>query len=339
MRIADFDYDLPSERIALHPPETRGDTRLLVVNRADNALQHRRYADLAEYLNPGDVLVLNKTKVDPARVVAHNAAGAPRELIVLEEMAEPCIVTALVKGRVHSGEILTIEDHSLTIGESRSDGVWRVTLPLARTQFLEKFGTTPIPPYLHRDSTDDDAERYQTIFAQKEGSVAAPTASLNLTEELVGNIKEKGVRIAWVTLSVGLGTFLPVRAETVEEHTMHTEHFTIPEDTIRAIQEAKARGSRVIAVGTTVARTLESGAHQVLSDTPTEFTGQSSLFIYPGYSFRVVDVLVTNFHAPCSTVLLLASAFAGTQLLREAYEEALAHEYAFLSYGDSMLIL
>lgn len=347
MLVSDYNYNLPEERIAKFPPKERGTTRLLVLNRQTGELQDSHYRDLADFLNPGDVLVLNDTRVMQSRLFCELEDGRERELVVLEKHGdEPQRV--MYRGKLHDGDILklktqnnrgeknlniesknlNIEPIKLKVEKILGNGIAEIVSDTPLFELAEKYGTVPLPPYLHRDATDSDKKRYQTVWAKHMGSAAAPTASLNMTEELLEKLKQKGVIIKYLTLHVGLGTFLPMRTDNVEEHHMHSEWFNIPEDTLEAIKTAK----RVIAVGTTVTRTLEYYAKT------GKTTGEDDIFIYPGFKFEIVDALLTNFHAPKSTVLMLASAFAGWENLHSAYDYAVEQKYNFLSYGDSMLI-
>ena len=339
MKVSDFDYTLPEERIATYPPEERGSTRLIVLDRAAQSITHSAYAALHEQLRPGDLLVLNNSKVIRARLIAHKPTGARIELMLLEKH-EGEQNLALYRGRLRAGDRLLVHGAELVVEALPSDGIARLSCATASlTALFEAHGSVPIPPYLKRDAEELDRERYQTIFAELPGSVAAPTASLNLTDELLDKVRAKGVEVAHVTLHVGLGTFLPIRAESFEEHVMHREFYNIPASTARKIAEAKASGGRVVAVGTTVTRALEHAAQRLLdSDFTQEVSGEADIFIYPGYKFQIIDALLTNFHAPRSTVLMLTTAFAGTELLKRAYQEALDNNYKFLSYGDSMFI-
>ncbi|NTW54024.1 MAG: tRNA preQ1(34) S-adenosylmethionine ribosyltransferase-isomerase QueA [Chlorobaculum sp.] len=339
MKVSDFDYTLPEERIATYPPEERGSTRLIVLDRAAQSITHSAYAAQHEQLRPGDLLVLNNSKVIRARLIAHKPTGARIELMLLEKH-EGVQNLALYRGRLRAGDRLLAHGAELVVEALPSDGIARLSCATASLAALfEAHGSVPIPPYLKRDAEELDRERYQTVFAELPGSVAAPTASLNLTDELLDKIRAKGVEIAHVTLHVGLGTFLPIRAESFEEHVMHREFYNIPASTARKIGAVKATGGRVVAVGTTVTRALEHAAPRLLdSDFTQEVSGEADIFIYPGYTFKIIDALLTNFHAPRSTVLMLTAAFAGTELLKRAYQQALDNNYKFLSYGDSMFI-
>ncbi|MCR5700071.1 MAG: tRNA preQ1(34) S-adenosylmethionine ribosyltransferase-isomerase QueA [Candidatus Saccharibacteria bacterium] len=327
MLVSDYNYDLPEERIAKFPPEERGSTRLLVLSRETGAIQDSYYRNLDEFLHPGDVLILNDTRVMQSRLFCQLPDGRPRELVVLEKHGdEPQRV--MYRGKLHDGDILSIGDDKIIIKKILGNGIAEVESEAELADLAEKYGTVPLPPYLHREAAESDKERYQTVWAKQMGSAAAPTASLNMTEELLERLRKKGVVIKYLTLHVGLGTFLPIRSDKVEDHQMHSEWFRIPEDTIAAIKDAK----RVIALGTTVARTLEYYAQT------GKTSGEDDIFIYPGFEFKIVDALITNYHAPKSTVLMLASAFAGWEHLKNAYEHAIEEKYNFLSYGDSMLI-
>lgn len=341
MLVSDYNYDLPEERIAKFPPEERGSTRLLVLDRHTGEIQDSHYRDLADFLNPGDVLILNDTRVMQSRLFCHLPDGRPRELVVLEKHGdEPQRV--MYRGKLHDGDVLEVENQKILINKILGNGIAEVSSEIPLADLAEKYGTVPLPPYFHRDAEENDKKRYQTVWAKNMGSAAAPTASLNMTEELLGKLKQKGVIIKYLTLHVGLGTFLPIRTDEVEGHKMHSEWFHIPEDTIAAIEQVKQASAssapardphpRVIALGTTVARTLEYYGKTGQTE------GEDDIFIYPGFEFTMVDALLTNFHAPKSTVLMLASAFAGWNHLRAAYQHAIDEKYDFLSYGDSMLI-
>ena len=333
MLVSDFNYDLPEERIAKFPPEVRGTTRLLAINRKTGELTDSYYRDLDEFLNPGDVLILNNTKVMHSRLFCHLPDGRERELVVLERHADEPL-NVLYRGKLHDGDVLTVNDsdEKVKVVKVLGNGIAEVESDTPLETLAEKYGDVPLPPYLHRDATEADKERYQTVWAKNTGSAAAPTASLNMTDDLLKRLQAKGVKICYLTLHVGLGTFLPIRTDNVEEHKMHSEWFYIPEETLAAIKEAKAQGYRVVSLGTTVARTLEFYAKT------GKTTGEDDIFIYPGFEFKIVDALLTNFHAPKSTVLMLASAFAGWEHLHAAYDHAVAEKYNFLSYGDSTFI-
>ena len=328
MLVSDYNYDLPEERIAKFPPEERGSTRLLVLNRKTGEIQDSFYRNLDEFLNPGDVLILNDTRVMQSRLFCNLPDGRERELVVLEKHGdEPQRV--MYRGKLHDNDILKIKDYEIIIKKILGNGIAEVESDAPLAELAEEFGTVPLPPYLHRDATEDDKKRYQTVWAKNMGSAAAPTASLNMTDELLERLKKKGVIVKYLTLHVGLGTFLPIRSDKVEEHKMHSEWFNIPDDTLA---EIRRKPPKIVALGTTVARTLEYYART------GKTCGEDDIFIYPGFEFKLVDALITNYHAPKSTVLMLAAAFAGWDHLKAAYEHAIDEKYNFLSYGDSMLI-
>ncbi|ABB23439.1 MAG: S-adenosylmethionine:tRNA ribosyltransferase-isomerase [Pelodictyon luteolum] len=341
MRVADFDYPLPEERIAKYPPLQRGSTRLLVICREGGTVSHARYRELDTFLRKGDLLVLNNTRVVKARLMAEKSTGAAIELMLLEKHGQEQSLV-LFRGRVKQGDRLRSHGHEFLVEEIVDHGVARLSLPEGRSiqPVFEAHAEVPIPPYLRRPAEPVDRERYQTVFAEHAGSVAAPTASLNMTPELLLRLRDGGVETSSITLHVGLGTFLPIRVDSMEEHVMHREFYSIPAATIEKIRATKASGGRIIALGTTVTRALEHAALSLSGHSgPGPLEGEADIFIYPGCSFRLIDALLTNFHAPRSTVLMLTAAFAGPDLLRRAYREALDKEYRFLSYGDSTLIL
>lgn len=339
MLVSDYNYNLPESNIAIRPPKIRGTTRLLVLNRKTGAITDSKYANLADFLEPGDLIVLNDTRVMRSRVFTELPDGRPRELVVLEKH-DGDIDHVMYRGKLHAGDQLTVKNVTnnekttdvITIKEILGNGTATVTASRDLTKIVADYGNVPLPPYLHRDADTEDIKRYQTVWAKELGSAAAPTASLNMTESLIKKLQQKGIQIKYLTLHVGLGTFLPIRSDNVEEHHMHSEWFHIPDETLKAIQETKSQGHRVIAVGTTVTRTLEFWAKT------GKTSGEDDIFIYPGFKFQAIDALVTNFHAPKSTVLMLTAAFAGWDHLKPAYEHAIANDYKLLSYGDSMFI-
>jgi S-adenosylmethionine:tRNA ribosyltransferase-isomerase len=341
MRAGDFDYELPEENIAIYPPAERGSTRLLVLDRGSGNVRHERYADLDIFLQPGDLLLLNKTRVVRARLFASKPTGARIELMLLEKHEDEQELV-LYRGKLKKGDILLAHGRELKVAELTGQGIARLALAGEGSvrEFFGQFAAMPIPPYLKREAGDVDTERYQTVFAELPGSVAAPTASLNITSALLEKLAKKEVDVASLVLHVGLGTFLPVRVEELTEHVMHREFYTIPDETVRQILRVKNSGGRIVAVGTTVTRALEHAADRIMNHSGTApVKGEADIFIYPGYRFQVVDTLLTNFHAPRSTVIMLTAAFAGLDNLQAAYGKALAEGYRFLSYGDSMLIL
>lgn len=342
MRLSDYTYDLPEALIADTPPTVRGTSRLLVVSKGARMLEDVYYADIVQYLNPGDVLVLNDTRVIKARLMATKANGASRELIVLEKHGHDAdwhLHRVMYRGRLNDGDELRVGPAGITVTKVLGSGIAEVKSTYDLLDLTEQYGTVPLPPYMHREATLLDVERYQTVWAKEKGSVAAPTASLNMTGETLDRLRTKGVQVVYLRLHVGLGTFMPIRTDKIEEHHMHQEYFEIPAATVAAIQSAKASGKRVVALGTTVTRALEYAQEGTLHRAPRNLSGEADIFIYPGYEFRVIDGLLTNYHAPKSTVLMLTAAFVGWETLKKAYEHAVDQKYHFLSYGDSMLIL
>ena len=348
MNTADFDYILPQEKIAIHAPEVRGSTKLMVLGADTGEITDSKYAKLDEYLEKGDVIVLNDTRVFNARLFGYLPGGKKFEFILLEKHdtivdLEVTNTKALYKGKIRVGDTLQLDKDGkdmLRVVDLLENGIAEIDFGQPVVDVVKKYGKTPIPPYLKRPSDENDEARYQTAFAKTTGSVAAPTASLNMTSELLKKLEQKGVIVVYITLHVGLGTFLPIRTENLDEHRMHSEFFSISKETISIIRTQKKLENRIIGLGTTVTRALEYNAEKILDPkTKLDLVGDANIFIYPGYEFKIVDGLLTNFHAPRSTVLMLASAFAGTDNLKSAYLYALEHGYKFLSYGDSMLIV
>lgn len=339
MRTSDFDYHLPPERIAQHPIEPRHNARLLVLNRQSGEMEHRHFYELPEYLNDRDVLVINQTRVIPARIYGIKPTGGKVEILLLRRESER-VWEALIGGKkVRAGTVIQLVDGPRAVIEAVLDGARRlVRFEMEIEPYLEKKGQVPLPPYIHEKLENPD--RYQTVFARLPGSAAAPTAGLHFTPELIGRLEQKGVRFARITLHVGLDTFAPVNEEDPREHAIHSEWCELDEEAVRLINSARAEGGRVVAVGTTSVRTLESAALSASAgQVVAPFSGSTSLFILPGYSFRVVDAMITNFHLPRSTLLMLVSAFAGREKILNAYQEAVRLEYRFYSFGDAMLIV
>ncbi len=344
MKVSSFDYHLPPELIAQYPAPVRQDARLLVLRRASGEISHRQFPDLLEYLQPGDLLVLNETRVFPARLFGRRAdTGGKLEVVLLHER-QPGAWEALVQPgrRVLPGVSILFGDGSLqadVVERTAAGGrLLRFTPGDPRLFWSQVYtlGETPLPPYIRRRPEQADRERYQTVYARVTGSVAAPTAGLHFTDSLLDRVREQGVRTAFVLLHVGLGTFRPVRVEDVEAHPMHEEFYRLGEAEAALINETRRRGGRIVAVGTTTVRVLESAA---ADGSVAAGEGWTRLFIYPGYRFQIVDGLVTNFHLPRSTLLMLVSAFAGQDRVLRAYREAVARMYRFFSYGDAMLII
>jgi len=343
LKLSDFDYRLPDDRIAQFPLERRDDSRLMLLDRRGGAVEHRSFRELDTLLAPGDLLVLNDTRVRSARLFGTKASGGRVELLLLarseggenrwvgwiKSSRSPRVDTILELDGGLRARVVAREDERFVL-EFPS----QVDLP----RHLERFGSLPLPPYIERSdgAQSADRERYQTVYAQEEGAVAAPTAGLHFTPALLARLRKRGVEVARLTLHVGPGTFQPVRVDRVSEHRMHAESFELPTRTVEAVTRTRAAGGRVVAVGTTVVRTLESRALPDGSLTPG--TGECDLFIYPGFTFRVVDAMITNFHLPRSTLLMLVAAFAGREPMLQAYRTAIEQRYRFYSYGDAMLL-
>ena len=336
MRVDEFDFHLPKELIAQKPAEPRDSARLMVLDRKTGKIEHRIFRDVAKYLNEGDLLVLNDTKVIPARLLGRKTTGAKVEVFLLEKVKDGlwrCLVKPGRKLKLGS-EVVFKNGLIGRIIDRFEDGTRLVEFSKKGDFEIFSAGEIPLPPYIENPNVDP--EKYQTVYAKEEGAVAAPTAGLHFTEELLKKIEDKGVKIAYVTLHVGLGTFRPVKVENVEDHKMEEEFFRVPRETVRLIKETKKSGKRIIAVGTTVVRTLETIARFPEKD---EYSGKTDLFIYPPFDFKMVDSLITNFHLPRSTLLMLVSAFAGLDLIKKAYRIAVEERYRFFSFGDAMLIL
>ncbi len=340
MKTAEFDYSLPRERIAQTPLEPRDASRLLVLHRDSGEREHRIFREITDYLRPGDLLVANESRVIPARLFGHKAGSGGKVELLLLNRRDALTWEALVRGRrvavgatIEFAEKLTAAVQVITDTGSRLVRFDRPVEP-----YLDRLGVLPLPPYIHTALADPG--RYQTVYARVQGSAAAPTAGLHFTPELVARIQGMGVGFSFVTLHIGLDTFKPIQEESVEQHHIHTEYCLLSEETAEAVQRTRSEGGRVIAVGTTAVRTLESAARQVNGDWRVEpFAGATSLYIYPGYQFRAVDAMITNFHLPRSTLLCLVSAFAGKENMDAAYAEAIRLGYRFFSFGDAMLLL
>ena len=334
MEVSEFDYYLPEELIAQKPVEPRDSSRLMVVHRDTGKIEHRIFRDIVDYIDKGDLLVLNTTKVIPARLLGRKETGAKIEIFLLGKVKKG-IWKCLVKpgSKVKIGTKILIGDLTATCLERLPDGTRIMEFDPKDDSVIFSHGKTPLPPYIKREIP---FERYQTVYAKEEGSVAAPTAGLHFTERLLQKLRDKGVRIAEVILHVGLGTFRPVKTQKVEEHRMEEEYYKVPEATVKAIEETLRNGKRIIAVGTTVVRTLETIARLPKRK---DYEGKTDLFIYPPFEFKLVSALVTNFHLPKSTLLMLVSAFAGKDLILKAYKIAVEKKYRFFSFGDACLIL
>lgn len=342
MLVKDFTFHLPQELIALHPPVKRDESRLMLLDRSSESVTEDAFCNIHNYLRSGDLLVMNDTRVIPARLFGRKTTGGNVEIFLLrrlsgdEEIWE-CLLKSSKKFR--EGQDILLDSGMAAVVRSRAESEnWLIEFtgdePFGT--WLEREGHIPLPPYLQRDDCPQDRERYQTVVAREPGAVAAPTAGLHFTHELLDRLASGGVETAFLTLHTGLGTFQPVRAIHVEDHQIHTERYMIPPATAEAVARTKATGGRIIAVGTTSARTLEYSAQQY--GKVVAGSGEADIYIYPGYSFNVVDALITNFHLPESTLLMLVSAFAGQKFVLEAYREAVSRKFRFFSYGDAMLI-
>jgi len=362
MKTSDFDYHLPESSIAQTPAEPRDSSRLLVLHRDTGDVEHRVFRDVSLFLQPNDLLILNQTRVIPARIFAHKSTGGRVELLLLRRR-DSLTWESLVGGKglrvgtkvnvdMESDDLSSPEGTNRRNGKSGDFSIQAEIIELLEGSerlirfsepielYFSKVGNVPLPPYIHEKLTDP--ERYQTVYAKEPGSAAAPTAGLHFTPQLLDELKAKGVNIAYVTLHVGLDTFAPVNEENPEEHKIHSEWCELPQETADAINETRTRGGRVVAVGTTSVRTLESVAQMLTADSQpliAAFTGPTSLYILPGYTFRVVGAMITNFHLPKSTLLMLVSAFAGRENILETYTTAVQEGYRFYSFGDAMIIL
>ena len=330
MLVSELDYELPEDLIAQSPAEPRDASRLMVIDVQSGTISHHVFRDLPRFLLPGDALVLNETKVIPARIEAQKPTGGAVELLFLRDLGPDrggsWEVLARPSKRLREGLTLSAGGERLKLVEDLGEGHWAVSAPDVRG-LLERSGRMPLPPYIR--PTPETEERYQTVYARNEGSAAAPTAGFHFTESVLGDVEQAGAEVARITLHVGVGTFMPVRTERLEDHTMHAEHYIVPKEAARTVQGAR----RVVAAGTTVARTLETWS------ATGEAEGESKLFVRPGYRWLAVDSLLTNFHLPRSTLLAMVMSFGGEELVREAYRTAVRDRYRFYSFGDAMLLL
>jgi S-adenosylmethionine:tRNA ribosyltransferase-isomerase len=339
MQLSEFDFPFDSSLIATHPILPRDHARLLVLQREDRSIAHRRVDELSDLLQPGDLLVVNNTKVLAARVAGRKRpSGAEVEILFVKDLGD-AIWEVLIKGTFRPGQIIEMGAEAVVVvvdrGPTRT--TVRVESPIPLSEWLRQYGRMPLPPYMKRVPTDQDREWYQTLFAEHEGAIAAPTAGLHFTPELLARLQQRGIGLATVTLHVGVGTFKPVTVDLVEDHRMGAEWLEVGTETVRAIEQVRMTGRRIVAVGTTVVRALETAARVDGQIRP--YRGETDMFITPGFSFKVVDTLLTNFHLPRTTLLMLVSALTGTEFLRQAYAEAVHERYRFYSYGDAMLIL
>lgn len=341
MNVDLYDFELPEELIAQTPLAERSASRLLTLNKRDGSTAHHVFSDIVDYLQPGDTLVLNDTRVIPARLFGTKEdTGAKAEVLLLKNLGEDRWEALVKPGKkLKTGSVIVFGDELKAKIESEGDmggRVLRFEYQGIFNEILDRLGQMPLPPYIKEKL--DDRERYQTVYSKHEGSAAAPTAGLHFTEPLLEQIKAKGVHIAFVTLHVGLGTFRPMSVDRVEDHVMHEEYYVLPQETADEINDTKARGGRVIAVGTTSCRTLETVAQKCGDGPVMASDGWTDIFMYPGYEFGLVDALITNFHLPKSTLVMLVSALAGRDHILAAYREAIEHKYRFFSFGDAMFI-
>lgn len=341
MHVKDFDFDLPDGLIAHYPTEERSASRLMYVNGQTQSIEHFQFKDILQWLNPGDLLVFNDTKVIPARLFGEKSTGGKLEVLI-ERLIDEHHALAHIRcsNSPKAGTSLKLEkavDVTVIGRGGANEELFKLYFDETHTvlQWLEQYGHIPLPPYIERPDEISDKDRYQTIFARREGAVAAPTAGLHFDEKLIQALNNKAVNTAYITLHVGAGTFQPVRVDSIYSHRMHSEYIEVSAETCEKIHETKRRGGRVIAIGTTVVRALESASEGELV---VPYYGDTDIFIYPGYRFMCVDALLTNFHLPQSTLLMLVSAFAGKALIEQAYQAAVEQQYRFFSYGDAMFI-
>ena len=340
MRVADFSFDLPDELIARFPKADRTSSRLLSLDGPSGAVEHKIFSDILELVNENDLLVFNNTKVIPARMFGQKESGGKVEVLVERVLDEHRVLAHIRASKSPKpGNVLILEGKAKAIMVARHDTLFELEFDRSENvlDILNDVGHMPLPPYIDRPDNEADRERYQTVYGEKPGAVAAPTAGLHFDDKLMAALKNKGVQMAFVTLHVGAGTFQPVRVESVDEHIMHSEYIEVPQAVVDAVASTKAKGGRVIAVGTTSVRSLESAAkiHGGKLDT---YFGDTDIFIFPGYQFTVVDAMVTNFHLPESTLIMLVSAFAGQDNIMGAYNTAIEQQYRFFSYGDAMFL-
>ena len=339
MQLSEFDFPFDPSLIATHPTLPRDQARLLVLQRVDRSLAHRRVDELSDLLQPGDLLVVNDTKVLAARVAGFKRpSGAEVEILFVKDLGD-AIWEVLIKGTFRRGQLIEMGPEAVAVVVER--GATRTTVrvesPIPLSEWLRQHGRMPLPPYMKRAPTDQDREWYQTLFAQHEGAIAAPTAGLHFTPKLLARLQQRGIGLTTVTLHVGVGTFKPVTVDRIEDHRMGAEWIEVGAEAVRAIEQARATGKRIVAVGTTVVRALETAA--CADGLIRPYRGETDMFMTPGFPFKVVNALLTNFHLPRTTLLMLVSALAGTECLRQAYAEAVRERYRFYSYGDAMLIL
>jgi S-adenosylmethionine:tRNA ribosyltransferase-isomerase len=341
MKLADFNFDLPEHLIAKHPTAQRTQSRLLHLNGNTGKVLHQQFTDILDLLHPGDLLIFNNTRVIPARLHGVKASGGKVEVLIERILNDGSAMAHIRSSKSpKSGAIMTMEGGLQIEMLGRNDALFHIKFMTEQNVFdlLEQYGHMPLPPYIDRPDDEADKERYQTVYNEKPGAVAAPTAGLHFDDDILNKIRERGVDFAFVTLHVGAGTFQPVRVENILEHQMHAEYAEVSQDVVDKVKATKAAGGRVIAVGTTSVRSIESAAQAAGKNLINEFMSDTNIFIYPGYEFKVIDAMLTNFHLPESTLMMLISAFAGRDNVMDAYAKAIEEEYRFFSYGDAMFI-
>ncbi len=336
MKLSDFDYELPPDRIAQYPLDKRSDSRLMVIDKDKGAITHQHFYDLPQLLEAGDLLVFNDSRVIPARLFGRKPTGGKVEILIERILGEREVLAHLKASHLKVGAEIYVEEHQFTVTAHDHLYHLELTSPLSLSEILAQYGHIPLPPYIARADEHSDQERYQTVYAKTEGSVAAPTAGLHFDPELLVALQNKGIQFAYVTLHVGAGTFQPVKTENILDHIMHGEIISIPQATVDLIVATKKAGKRVITVGTTATRTLESAAAM---GGLQAFSTETKLFIFPGFHFKVIDAMITNFHLPKSSLLMLVAAFMGYDLMKEAYALAVKDRYRFFSFGDAMLLI
>lgn len=341
MKITDFDFDLPEALIAKYPAQKRSASRMLKLNGNTGQVQHGKFTDILNLVNEGDLLIFNNTRVIPARLFGHKQSGGKVEVLLERVLSDNTALAHMKSSKSpKAGALITLEGGLEATVLGRQGALFHLSFTGDDNIFdlLEAHGHMPLPPYIDRADEDTDKERYQTVYNEKPGAVAAPTAGLHFDEETLIALADKGVNTAFVTLHVGAGTFQPVRVENIEDHEMHAEYAEVTQDVVDAVMQTKANGKRVIAVGTTSVRSIESAAQAVDDKLIAPFLSDTSIFIFPGFNFKVIDCMLTNFHLPQSTLMMLISAFAGRENVMQAYAQAIAQEYRFFSYGDAMFI-
>ncbi len=340
MKLSDFDYQLPKDFIAQFPLKQRDASRLMVVERGTGKIYHRYFSNILDYFCKGDCIILNDTKVIPARLFAKRSSGGKVEILLLKQETADTFRCLLKPLRVRLGEKITLNAGSISAQVVRKEKDLNLIRFENAKDVINRFGVMPLPPYIKREAEESDKEHYQTVYAKRQGAVAAPTAGLHFTKNILGKIQDKGVNLSYLTLHVGSGTFRPVKEDDIRRHKMHDEEFSLPFDAADLVNRTKQQAHKVFAVGTTTTRVLESAVNSNNNQARLKaIKGKTSLFIYPGFKFKIVDHLLTNFHLPKSTLFLLVCAFAGKKLIDKAYQEAIKQHYRFYSYGDAMLII